>query len=124
MSGPSLLLDTNIIQYLLNGDDELAELLQGTTVFVSVISKIELLSRKDIDERGEKIIQDLLGHAKLMELTSVIQERTIRLRRKHRIKLPDAVIAATASFLNARLVTADKRFALLSDEIDVLLIER
>jgi len=118
------LLDTNIIQYLLNGDDELAELLQGTTVFVSVISKIELLSRKDIDERGEKIILDLLGHAKLMELTSVIQERTIRLRRKHRIKLPDAVIAATASFLNARLVTADKRFARLSDEIDVLLIER
>ncbi|MBL7958190.1 MAG: type II toxin-antitoxin system VapC family toxin [Flavobacteriales bacterium] len=124
MSGPSLVLDTNIVQYLLNGDDELEHLLQGTTVFVSVITKIELLSRPGLDTEGEAIVRDLLDQAKVMEFSSVIQERTIVLRRKHRIKLPDAVIAATAAFLNAQLVTADVRFAKLKDDIELLLIER
>ena len=124
MSGPSLVLDTNIVQYLLNGDDELEHLLQGTTVFGSVITKIELLSRPGLDTEGEAIVRDLLDQSKVMEFSSVIQERTIVLRRKHRIKLPDAVIAATAAFLNAQLVTADVRFAKLKDDIELLLIER
>lgn len=124
MNGHSLLLDTNIIQYLLNGDDELEHLLQGTTVFVSVVTRVELLSRPDLDPKGEKIIRELLDQAKVMEFSTVIQERTILLRRKHKLKLPDAIIAATASFLNVQLVTADVRFAKLKDEIEVLLIER
>lgn len=77
MSGPSLVLDTNIVQYLLNGDDELEHLLQGTTVFVSVITKIELLSWPGLDTEGEAIVRDLLDQAKVMEFSSVIQERTI-----------------------------------------------
>ena len=33
-------------------------------------------------------------------------------------------IAATAAFLNLRLITADKKFAKLADELEVLLIQR
>ncbi|MCB9182671.1 MAG: type II toxin-antitoxin system VapC family toxin [Flavobacteriales bacterium] len=124
MSGPSLVLDTNIVQYLLNGDDELEALLQDSTVFISVITKVELLSRPDLDANGEEVIRALLGQVKVMEFTHVIQERTIVLRRKYRMKFPDAVIAATAAFLSLQLVTADSRFAKLKDEIDVLLVER
>jgi predicted nucleic acid-binding protein len=124
MSGLSLLLDTNIVQYLLNGDDELEELLQGATVFLSVITKVELLSRPDLDAEGEAVIRALLAEAKVMEFTQVIQERTIQIRRKHRMKFPDAVIGANAAFLNAQLVTADTRFTKLKDELDVLIVER
>lgn len=124
MSGDSVVLDTNIVLYLLKGDDKLEVLLQGANVFLSVITKVELLSHPDLDEAGEQVIRDLLQHVKLMEFTSTIQERTVLLRRQFKMKLPDAVIAATAAFLNIRLITADKKFARLKDELDVLLIER
>ncbi len=124
MSGDSVVLDTNIVLYLLKGDDKLEALLQGANVFLSVITKVELLSHPDLDEAGEQVIRELLQNVKLMEFTSTIQERTVLLRRQFKMKLPDAVIAATAAFLNIRLITADKKFARLKDELDVLLIER
>jgi len=124
MSGPSVLLDTNIVLYLLKGDDKLEGLLQGTTVFLSVITKVELLSHPVLDEAAEKVIRELLDQANVMEFSNVIQERTIQLRRKYKMKLPDAVIAATAAFLNVQLITADKQFAKLKDELSILLIER
>ncbi|HRO38699.1 MAG TPA: type II toxin-antitoxin system VapC family toxin [Flavobacteriales bacterium] len=124
MSGDSVVLDTNIVLYLLKGDDKLEALLQGANVFLSVITKVELLSHPDLDEAGEQVIRELLQSVKLMEFTSTIQERTVLLRRQFKMKLPDAVIAATAAFLNIRLITADKKFARLKDELDVLLIER
>ncbi len=110
MSGDSVVLDTNIALYLLKGDDKLEALLQGANVFLSVITKVELLSHPDLDEAGEQVVRDLLQHVKLMEFTSTIQERTVLLRRQFKMKLPDAVIAATAAFLNIRLITADKKF--------------
>lgn len=124
MSGDSVVLDTNIVLYLLKGDDKLEALLQGANVFLSVITKVEFLSHPDLDEAGEQVIRELLQSVKLMEFTSTIQERTVLLRRQFKMKLPDAVIAATAAFLNIRLITADKKFARLKDELDVLLIER
>ena len=45
-------------------------------------------------------------------------------RRKYKLKLPDAAIAATAAWLNAQLVTADEKFARLGAEVSVLLYER
>lgn len=124
MSGDSVLLDTNIVLYLLKGDDELEAILQDATVFLSVITKVELLSHPAMDAAGERIIRDLLDQAKLMEFTGPIQERTVLFRRHFKMKLPDAAIAATAAFLGVRLITADKKFAKLKDEVDVLLIER
>lgn len=123
MSGHSVLLDTNIVLYLLKGDDELEELLQGATVFLSVVTKVELLSHPGLSEAGEKVIRDLLDQAKVMEFSNVIQERTVTLRRRHKMKLPDAIIAATAAFLNVQLITADRQFAKLKDELSVLLVE-
>jgi len=38
--------------------------------------------------------------------------------------LPDAAIAATAAWLNARLITADGTFSKIGKELAVLLYER
>jgi len=42
-------------------------------------------------------------------LSDAVIERTIRLRRSVRMKLPDAIIAATAFELDAAVVTHDRR---------------
>lgn len=89
-----------------------------------MITKVELLSHPGLDEAAEKVIGELLDQANVMEFSNVIQKRTIQLRRKYKMKLPDAVIAATAAFLNVQLITADKQFAKLKDELFILLIER
>lgn len=124
MSGTNVLLDTNIVLYLLNGSDELEHLLQDTNIFISVITKVELLCHPALDVQGELVIHELLAQTTVMEFIPAIQDRTVDLRKRHKLKLPDAVIAATAHFLNIQLITADKRFAKLKDELPVLLIER
>ena len=43
MIGNSIVLDTNIVLYLRNGDDELASILNQMQLYVSVITEIELL---------------------------------------------------------------------------------
>ncbi|MCW5900527.1 MAG: type II toxin-antitoxin system VapC family toxin [Flavobacteriales bacterium] len=124
MNGTNVLLDSNIVLYLLNGSDELEDLLQGTNIFLSVITKVELLSHPALDAAGEQVIRELLAQTTIMEFAPDIQRRAVDLRKRYKLKLPDAIIVATASFLNVRLITADKRFAKLKDEVEVLLIER
>ena len=51
-----------------------------------------------------------------------IKEQTIELRKKHSIKLPDAIIAATSLVYGLPLVTADKGFSKI-DELDLILVE-
>ena len=48
MNGNKLFLDTNIILYLLNGDETLAELLNQKQLYISVITELELLAYKNI----------------------------------------------------------------------------
>lgn len=124
MNGTNVVLDTNIVLYLLQGSDELEHLLQGTNIFVSVITKVELLSHPALDGPGEQVIHDLLAQTTVLEFSPAIQDRTVDLRKRYKLKLPDAMIAATAHFLNVQLITADKRFTKLADELPVLLIER
>ncbi len=44
MNGNKLFLDTNIILDLLNGDETLAEFLNGKQLYISVITELELLA--------------------------------------------------------------------------------
>jgi hypothetical protein len=66
-----------------------------------LISKIELLSLPDTP----KDIIDFVREALVISLEESIIDRTIDLRKKYRIKLPDAIIAATALIYNLTLVT-------------------
>ena len=44
-----------------------------------------------------------------------IRDITIRLRRQYTLKLPDAIVAATAIFLGIPLISADKHFEKISE---------
>ncbi|HMU13554.1 MAG TPA: PIN domain-containing protein [Flavobacteriales bacterium] len=51
---------------------------------------------------------------------SAIEELAIHIRRKHKFKLPDSIIAATASHLDISLMTADHRLERLMPEVHVI----
>lgn len=119
MNGDQLFIDTNIILYYLNGDKTLLPVLEDKQLFVSFITQLELLSFKKITELEIKMIEGFLQHCTIIEISSVIKDNTILLRRKYGLKLPDAIIAGSALYLNTPLFTADKCMANIT-EIDLI----
>jgi len=119
MSGIDFLADTNAVVYLLSGNNCMKPFLQKT-VAVSVISYMELLSFPSITDDEEKRIRQFLSICDLIQIDKQVMEKTIELRRRHKIKLPDAIIAATAIIHNIPLITADTRFC----KIDCLIMEQ
>jgi predicted nucleic acid-binding protein len=103
------LFDSNILIYHFNGKlnqfgtDLLSEGLTGVGDY-SIISKIELLgfNQSESDDRQARL---LLSSLRELELTSTIAEQTIQIRKIRKLKLPDAVIAATAIVNNLAIIT-------------------
>jgi predicted nucleic acid-binding protein len=48
MNGINILLDTNIVLYLLDGDTVLQRYLQGKSFYISFINELELLGYRNI----------------------------------------------------------------------------
>jgi len=110
MNGNSLLIDTNIALYLLDGDQTLADILDGRDVYISFITELELLGYQELKEADIPWIQELVGDCIIIDLNQSIKRLTIELKRMQKIKLPDAIIAATSMYLNIPLLSADKGF--------------
>lgn len=72
---------------------------------ISVISHIELLSNKNIPPEEWKQILDFVEIALIYTLTNEVVNKTIFLRQNHKLKTPDAIIAATALTYNRILIT-------------------
>jgi predicted nucleic acid-binding protein len=103
------LLDTNAIIYLVSG--RLASPLPEGRFSVSIITEIELLSYAGISDEEEQKIRDLLLLLERIQLVDTVRDETIRLRRKNRLKLPDAIIAASALMHDLILLTNDQGFS-------------
>jgi len=115
MSGNSLLIDTNIALYLLDGDTDLVEILDGQDVYISIVSELELLGYQGISEAEKLKVKAFLDNCIIIELNQTIKDLTIELKQAHRIKLPDAIIAATSKYLNIPLISADRGFERIDD---------
>ena len=65
MNGNSVLLDTNIVLYLLGGDKVLAELLNQKKLYLSFISQLELLGFRGITQKQQtqQIQIDTMDHS-------------------------------------------------------------
>ena len=104
------MLDTNAIIYMLNG--RLASPLPDGHYSVSIITEIELLSFPDLSQGEEQQIRVLLREFQTIPLTESVSAKTIQLRRNNKkLKLPDAVIAASAIQQQAVLLTNDQIFS-------------
>jgi predicted nucleic acid-binding protein len=78
--------------------------------FASVITKLELLGYAHISTDEEQRIMDFLSSVVLLPLDEQIEGETILIRRATSLKLPDAIIGATAVVLGADIVTRDADF--------------
>ena len=115
--GTGYLIDTNVVLDFM-GDKlpndariAIAQIIDNE-INLSVINKIELLGFSKI----EQDLVDFVSCSNIIPMSDDIVEKTIEVRRTYKIKLPDAVIAATAIISNFTLVTSNiKDFKNISD---------
>ncbi|NOX66397.1 MAG: type II toxin-antitoxin system VapC family toxin [Chlorobi bacterium] len=105
MSGRKLL-DTNILIYLSRKEISLTSFASPTDeLFISVITYMEALGYSFRSGNEEKIITGLCKNLTVIHLDEMIVDEVIRIRRKNKIKLPDAIIAATTVKYKLDLIT-------------------
>lgn len=103
--------DTNILIDFLNG---VAEAQVATSPYgrrcISRITWMEVLAGVK-DTPGEDIARTFLAQFDVVEMTEEVAEAALTLRRHHvpRLKLPDAIILASARMLGCRLITRNTR---------------
>lgn len=100
--------DTNIVIDALNGATEAdVEYSRYERVLISRITWMEVLIGADGDDAE---LRDFLEtHFEIISLDVAVAETAIQLRREHRLRLPDAIIWATARVHDAFLVTRNTK---------------
>ncbi|NJR40842.1 MAG: type II toxin-antitoxin system VapC family toxin [Leptolyngbyaceae cyanobacterium CSU_1_4] len=106
-------LDTNVVLYLLGG--KLLKPLPVGEFYLSVISEIEMLSYPAIAEAERLRVQQFLSQVTVVGINEDIKEHTIILRKKYRLKLPDAIICALALSTGSVLLSNDTQLGRISE---------
>ncbi len=110
----NLFVDTNVLIHLLDGNNSVLNLLQNKTIHVSFVTEMELLSKRLITKKEIGIINTLLDSCKIYEFNEAVKQQAIIFMRNNRFTLPDAIIAATASYYEIELITGDAKFKNIS----------
>lgn len=82
-----------------------AHSVSGAWLGFSGITKVEVLGYSGLSAADDKALRALLAEFEELPVSTPVIEEAIRLRRLHRMKTPDAIIAATALLLRAEVVT-------------------
>jgi predicted nucleic acid-binding protein len=76
---------------------------------------LELFGKQNLSFQDNEIIESLLKGCFVIEINPEIKQIYRELKQKHSIKLPDAIVAATAIYLDLPLLTFDKGFKNISN---------
>jgi predicted nucleic acid-binding protein len=103
------LIDTNVAIGYLGGKMPLAALdfldqIIDSTPNISIITKIELLGYNALPPESE-LLGKLIDASIIIELNRDVVDATILIRKQRKIKIPDAIIAASALELDFTLLT-------------------
>ena len=114
MSGDRFLLDTNAVIALPRGNTPVESLVSSASwLGVSVITVLEYRVFKNLSDDDARLFKCFIERIEVINLDatdSSLVEKTVELRRQFQLKLPDAIIAATAYCRNAAIITSDKTF--------------
>jgi predicted nucleic acid-binding protein len=103
------LIDTNVFSDFMNnsfsqnGMDFLSNLIDNGPE-ISVITRLELLCWKTNFE-SEFWIKEFISSSNVIPISEAVIQNCVRIRRTKRMKLPDAIIAATALTFDYTIIT-------------------
>ena len=105
--GQEFLIDTNVVIASLGNklSSEGAIFLKTVSPDISVITQIEILGWYGVSPGDLAPLTDFVDKATIYQLTQSIIQKTIQIRQIHKIKTPDAIIAATAIMHDLTLIT-------------------
>ena len=107
MSG--VLLDSTVLIDLLNGVGAARAIVRAEpSASLSIITWIEVMVGARSD-REESTARGYLAHFRVAQLSAEIAEETVRVRRASALKLPDAIILATARAEGLTLLTRNTK---------------
>ena len=113
--GIKYLWDTNTVIYYLqeqfspSAEKFIDELLSDSQPAISAITEIELLCWKTSSDQDLELIRRFINDSFVIELERPIKLKTADIRKQHKIKLPDAIIAASASIYDFTLLTRNTK---------------
>ena len=107
--GPKYLMDSNvIIDYLGNKLPAKSNaIIDILPIVISVITRMEIVGLYNGSQQQIKKLVSFCDKAMIYSITEEIILQTINIRQKYKIKLPDAIIAATAIANRLTLITHD-----------------
>ena len=114
MSGSDFLLDNNVVIGLLNRSSAAHDIAEYAGIdragnAVSQITRIELLGFPRLKPDDETAILNFLADCDVLSIDDRIEAETIAIRRRTKLSLPDAIVAATAVVYGLTLLTLDQR---------------
>ena len=121
-----LLLDTNSIIALLNENAEVINITDNAdNIFISIINELEFKSFSNLSLNDVKLFDAFAAKVNVVDLQhsdTILKYKIAQIRNTYKLKLPDAIIAASAIVNNAVLITADKEFKKIT-ELQLTIIE-
>jgi predicted nucleic acid-binding protein len=106
-SNNSLICDTNVLVYFFTGNAAAGKVVSQYNVVVSAITAIELLSSSRQSSVERELVKDFLSGITSVHTNPYIVDLAINFRLSYSLLVPDAVIVATAKYLEMPLVTSD-----------------
>ena len=105
-----VLLDSNTIVYLSKEIISVDDVFDDNKEYgISVITYMEVLGYSFESTKEKEFIEELLSYLSVIYIDETIAKRVIELKKERKIKLPDAIICATAMVNNSLLITNDIR---------------
>lgn len=122
MNGIDFLADTN---FLINISlkNNIVEPFIDFNIGISYISEVELLGVFSFSKYQLETSKDLINSCFVFEMNTSSKQQTILLKQKYKIKLPDAIIAATAIHHNLSFITSDADFKKIK-ELELIFLEK
>lgn len=103
-------IDSDVLVDYLQGLSEAAqELARHEELCISLVSWMEVMVGVSTDPVEAEACRQFLDSFRVLPVTMAVAERAVRLRRMHRLKLPDAIIWASAQEVGGLLVTRNTR---------------